>query len=83
MKTGEKITRLRKENNYTQEQLADLLNVSRQSVSKWESDLTLPETDKLIQMAKMFNCSIDYLLVEDKTQKDDPSIAAKNENIDD
>lgn len=80
MRTGEKITRLRKENNYTQEQLADLLGVSRQSVSKWESDLTLPETDKLIQMAKMFNCSIDYLLNEDKTQKDGTILEVKDEN---
>jgi len=65
MKTGEKISKLRKENNYSQEQLAEILDVSRQSVSKWESDISFPETDKLIQMSKIFNCSIDYLLKDD------------------
>ncbi len=62
MTLGEKITKLRKENNYTQEQLADILGVSRQSVSKWESDIAHPETDKLIKLGKLFKCSMDYLL---------------------
>ena len=44
MSIGEKITILRKENNMTQEQLADVLSVSRQSVSRWESDIAFPET---------------------------------------
>ena len=65
MTTGEKIAKLRKENNYTQEQLADYLGVSRQSVSKWESDIAYPETDKLIKMGKMFDCSMDYLLKDE------------------
>ncbi|MBQ4107828.1 MAG: helix-turn-helix transcriptional regulator, partial [Clostridia bacterium] len=62
MTFGEKLAKLRKENNYTQEQLADKLDVSRQSVSKWESDVAYPETDKLIKLSKLFHCSIDYLL---------------------
>ncbi len=69
MTLGEKIAKQRKENNYTQEQLADLLGVSRQSVSKWESDLAYPETDKLIRLGKLFECSMDYLLNEDCTDK--------------
>lgn len=44
MSIGEKITILRKENNMTQEQLADVLSVSRQSVSRWKSDIAFPET---------------------------------------
>jgi transcriptional regulator with XRE-family HTH domain len=40
MTLGNKISKLRKENNYTQEQLADVLGVSRQSISKWESDVS-------------------------------------------
>ena len=70
MNTGEKIARLRKENNYTQEQLAALLGVSRQSVSKYESGVTYPETDKLIRLSELFGCTVDYLLkdtVEDST----------------
>ena len=69
MTFGEKLSRLRKENNYTQEQLADILEVSRQSVSKWESDIAYPETDKLIRMSKLFDCSMDYLLKDDCTEK--------------
>ena len=64
MTFGEKLSRLRKENNYTQEQLAEILEVSRQSVSKWESDLAYPETEKLIRIGKLFDCSMDYLLKE-------------------
>ena len=65
MTLGEKLSRLRRENNYTQEQLADILKVSRQSISKWESDIAYPETDKLIKMGKLFDCSMDYLLNEE------------------
>ncbi len=64
MKLGEKLSKLRKENNYTQEQLADILGVSRQAISKWESNTAYPETDKLIRMSELFNCSLDYLLKE-------------------
>ena len=69
MTLGEKLSKLRKEHNYTQEQLADLLGVSRQSISKWESDITYPETDKLIKMGKLFECSMDYLLNDTVTEK--------------
>lgn len=69
MTLGEKITKQRKELNYTQEQLADILGVSRQSVSKWESDIAYPETDKLIELGKLFDCSMDYLLKEEVTEK--------------
>ena len=62
MTLGDKLSKLRKENNYTQEQLADVLGVSRQAISKWESNITYPETDKLIRMSELFNCSLDYLL---------------------
>lgn len=69
MTLGEKIAKERKAQNYTQEQLAEILNVSRQSVSKWESDIAYPETDKLIKIGKLFDCSMDYLLKEDITEK--------------
>lgn len=69
MTFGEKLSLLRKENNYTQEQLAELLQVSRQSISKWESNLARPETDRLIQMGKLFSCSMDYLLNDETTQR--------------
>ena len=65
MTTGEKLQKLRKDNNYTQEELADIMNVSRQSISKWESDMAFPETDKLIALSKLFHCTVDYLLNSD------------------
>ena len=69
MTFGEKIAKQRKELNFTQEQLADILGVSRQSISKWESDIAYPETDKLIELGKLFDCSMDYLLKEDVIEK--------------
>ena len=56
MTLGDKLSKLRKENNYTQEQLADILGASRQAISKWENDISYPETDKLIRMSELF-CS--------------------------
>ena len=69
MTTGEKLQSLRKENNYTQEELADIIGVSRQSISKWESDIVFPETEKLITLSKLYHCSIDYLLNEDNNER--------------
>lgn len=62
MTLGDKLSRLRKENNYTQEQLADILGVSRQAISKWESDAAYPETEKLLKLGELYDCSMDYLL---------------------
>lgn len=64
MTTGEKIAMLRKRKNITQEQLAEILGVSRQSVSRWEMDQAFPETEKLIRLSGLFSCSIDFLLSE-------------------
>lgn len=69
MTCGEKIQKLRKEKNYTQEDLADIVNVSRQSVSRWESDIAFPETDKIIALSKLFKCSIDYLLNSENDER--------------
>ena len=67
MNFAEKISNLRKDNNMTQEQLSEILGVSRQSVSRWESGIAFPETDKLLQLSKLFNCTLDYLLKDDVT----------------
>ncbi|MCM1150027.1 MAG: helix-turn-helix domain-containing protein, partial [Butyricicoccus sp.] len=68
MTTGDKIAKLRRENNYTQEQLADIFGVSRQSISKWESGAAYPEVDKLIRMGELFGCTMDYLLKDEITE---------------
>lgn len=65
MSLGENLQFLRKKENITQEQLAERLEVSRQSVSKWESDTTYPEMDKLLQICELFRCSMDDLLQKD------------------
>lgn len=62
MKFGNKLSKLRKEHNLSQEQLADKLEVSRQAVSKWESGQSYPDMDKIIILCKLFNCSIDELI---------------------
>ena len=62
MKFSDKLQKIRKENNITQEGLADRLNVSRQAVSKWESGIAYPDTEKLIQISKIFNVSLDELI---------------------
>ena len=80
MTLGEKLSKLRKEYNYTQEQLADVLGVSRQSISKWESDIAYPETEKLIELGKLFECSMDYLLKDDVTEKTDTSVSESTFN---
>lgn len=64
MTTGEKLSKLRREHGYTQEQLAEVIGVSRQAVSRWESDTAFPETDKLIRLSSMYGCSVDYLLMD-------------------
>lgn len=69
MNFAEKILNLRTEYGYSQETLAEKLNVSRQAVSKWESGATLPETDKVIALSNFFGVSTDYLL-KDNIQRD-------------
>lgn len=62
MDISEKLLNLRKAHNLTQEQLAEQLDISRQSVSKWESGQAVPETDKLVALSKIFHVTTDYLL---------------------
>lgn len=62
---AEKITMLRKKNGWSQEDLAMKLDISRQSVSKWESTASIPDLDKLIKLSEIFGVSTDYLLKDD------------------
>lgn len=80
MTLGDKLSKLRKQNNYTQEQLADILGVSRQAISKWESDVSYPETEKLIQLSDMYHCSLDYLL-RDEMESDDCNQSERSINL--
>ena len=62
MTLGQNIARLRTQKNLSQGDLADALEVSRQSVSKWETDASIPELDKLLRLAELFGVTTDYLL---------------------
>lgn len=62
MKLSEKIVELRKKNEMTQEDLASDCGVSRQSISKWEADIALPEMEKLLLLGEIFHISMDVLL---------------------
>ena len=61
MSIGERITSLRKEQNLSQGQLADAMEVSRQAVSKWENDQSSPDTIKLIRLAEVLDTEVEYL----------------------
>ena len=62
---ADKIIRLRKKNGWSQEELADKMNVSRQAVSKWEGAQTIPDLEKILQLSILFGVTTDYLLKDE------------------
>ena len=79
MNLADNLKKIRKENNLSQEQLAEKLGVSRQSVSKWESGISYPEMDKVIQICNIFNLNINELINEDiKQVNEDKEIQVRN-----
>ena len=62
---ADKILQLRKANGWSQEELAEKLNVSRQSVSKWESASAIPDINRILELSKIFGVTTDYLLKDD------------------
>ena len=62
---ADKIIRFRKKNGWSQEELADKMNVSRQAVSKWESAQSIPDLEKILQLGTLFGVTTDYLLKDD------------------
>ena len=73
---ADKIAALRKKSGWSQEELAQQLNVTRQSVSKWEGAQSVPDIDKILQMSRLFGVSTDYLL---KDELEEPELAATAE----
>ena len=71
MTLGEKISKLRTTNKMSQGDLAEKLNVSRQSISKWETNASVPELDKLVQLSDLFGLSLDDLVRSDELGTDD------------
>ena len=61
MKIGNKLNQLRKLSGMTQEQLAEKIDVSRQTISKWESDSTSPDLESIVKISRIFHVSLDVL----------------------
>ena len=80
MKFSEKLIQLRHRSGLSQEQLADRLGVTRQSVSKWESGVAMPELAKLIALSEFFRVTVDYL-VKDYLEEEAPHEAPKEEVV--
>jgi transcriptional regulator with XRE-family HTH domain len=81
MKIGEKISKARKNVNLTQDQLAELLEVTRQTISKWESNLSFPETVKVAKLAEVLKMSCDYLLRDDKLESAKASVRSEDSYV--
>ena len=83
MKLSEKIIQLRKVNSWSQEDLAEKMEVSRQAISRWENATALPDSNNLLQLSKLFNVTADYLLNEDYTSDNDiPCLKEASEALD-
>jgi len=81
MKLYEKIIKLRKEKGLSQEEFGNAINVSRQAISKWESEHTKPDIDKLKEIAKFFDVSYEYLLNDEIDNVEDIKKEDKKVNI--
>ena len=75
---ADKIIELRKKNGWSQEELAEKVGVSRQSVSKWEGALSVPDLDKILLMSQIFGVSTDYLL---KDEFGEPETGKETERV--
>ena len=72
MTFGEKLQTLRARAGLSQDQLAELLEVSRQAVSKWERNEAMPEAEKIVRISRQFRVSTDYLLLEEREEPEAP-----------
>lgn len=79
MTLGQKIFELRNKQKMSQGDLAEKLNVSRQSISKWETDASVPELDKLIMLSDLFNITMDELVRDELPEKDTDEKKASTE----
>ena len=76
---ADKLIQLRKKNGWSQEELAEQMDVTRQSVSKWEGAQSIPDYEKLIRLSHLFGVSIDYLL-KDEIEEEEFSASAGEES---
>lgn len=78
---ADKIIKLRKQNGWSQEELAMQLGISRQSVSKWESGNAIPDLDKIIKMSNIFGVSTDYLLKDEMEEAEKMEPVVESESV--
>lgn len=78
---AEKIALLRRQNGWSQEELADQLNVSRQAVSKWEGGTSIPDLDKILKLSALFEVSTDYLLKDELERPDATAPLPEEERV--
>lgn len=78
MTLGENITRLRTEKGWSQGDLADALDVSRQSISKWETDSSIPELEKLIRLSDLFGVTLDELVRGESSEPENTASEDRN-----
>jgi len=82
MNLGEKILHLRKLRGMSQEELAAQITVSRQAISKWELGESIPDTENVVQLSKLFGVSTDYLLNDDaESDADIPAVRESSEKL--
>ncbi|MGN0964440.1 MAG: helix-turn-helix domain-containing protein [Dysosmobacter sp.] len=81
MSLGTNICRLRTANNLSQGELAEALGVSRQSVSKWETDASVPELDKMVKLAGLFGVTLDQLVTGEMPPAPEPSLAPPQQGM--
>ena len=79
MSFAENLKQIRKEKQLSQEELAELLEVSRQAVSKWEQGIGYPEVEKLLLLSKKLNISLDFLMSTKIVQEDVENTGKKND----
>lgn len=77
---ADKIIRLRKKNGWSQEELAEKMNVSRQAVAKWEGAQTVPSLEKILQLGELFSVTIDYL-IKDEIENEEVTNTSTESNI--
>lgn len=74
---ADKIIRLRKKNGWSQEELAEKMNVSRQAVAKWEGAQTIPSMEKILQLGELFGVTLDYLLKDERETEENTGVAVE------
>ena len=80
---ADKIIELRKRNGWSQEELAEKLNVSRQSISKWEGAQSIPDMNRIIKMSEIFGVSTDFLLKDEETFPEETAVVSTSSGTED